>query len=81
MPLETPWDEIVGYVPGSAQDGPMEPLGANLVPLPMMLCEAIKRGLKEIASNRQPRLVIRGVTYTDPDFFKALSTQADLSKC
>lgn len=76
MPLMTPLDEIVLFSPHPVAGNQAAPLG-QVGLRPVMLSEAVLRGLESLATGGRPTLVIRGFTYTDPDIFTALRGRED----
>lgn len=77
MPLNSPLHEIVLFAPDAAPNGNGSRLVRGLGLRPIMLCEAVLRGLESLEAGGRPVLVVRGVTHTDPDIFRALRARDD----
>lgn len=77
MPLTTPLDEIVLFSPHEDAAGTGGAPHTSAGFRPIMLSEAVMRGVESIAAGKRPALVIGGARYTDPDLFAALRARED----
>lgn len=76
--LETiPLDEIVVYISGMPSNGDApHPVPTYLGPKPMMLAEAVRRALHNLHSGGRPKIIVRGVEYTElQDFLRVAQRQ------
>lgn len=70
MLLSARLDEIVHYIKHAGN-------GLAILPIPLMLSEAIKRALDQVDKGGKPAIRLDGVTYKDPHLFRAVRARPD----
>lgn len=77
---DIPLDEIVTYISGLPSNGDAPgPRPPCLDPKPMMLGEAVKRALLNHQAGGRPKLIIRGVEFTELQDFLSIAQRPDFA--